>query len=47
MPEINGLDMKKKLRNNPNVCDIPVILLTAKACAEDFVSGLQKGADAY
>lgn len=47
MPEINGLEMMKKLRSNPNVCDIPVILLTAKACVEDFVSGLQKGADAY
>lgn len=47
MPEVDGFEFVKQLKHNPNVCDIPVILLTAKTTVQDRVTGLNRGADAY
>ncbi len=47
MPKINGLDMCKQLKNNLHTSHLPIILLTAKGQEDDFVEGLQTGADDY
>lgn len=47
MPRLNGLEVVKQLRANPEHQAIPVILLTAKATQEDKVAGLDAGADDY
>lgn len=47
MPEMDGFHLCKKLRNNPNVSHIPVILLTARTLDQDQVEGMEAGADAY
>jgi class 3 adenylate cyclase len=47
MPRMNGLEVVKHLRANPEHQGIPVILLTAKATQEDKVAGLDAGADDY
>jgi len=47
MPRMNGLEVVKQLRGNPEHKGIPVILLTAKATQEDKVAGLDAGADDY
>ncbi len=47
MPEINGLDLCRKIKNNLYTSHIPVILLTAKGEVEDYVEGLEQGADDY
>ena len=47
MPRMNGLEVVKQLRANPEQKGIPVILLTAKATQEDKVAGLDAGADDY
>lgn len=47
MPRMNGLEVVKQLRENPQHKGIPVILLTAKATQEDKVAGLDAGADDY
>ena len=47
MPRMNGLEVVKRLRGNPEQRGIPVILLTAKATQEDKVAGLDAGADDY
>lgn len=47
MPEMNGTDMCRKIKQNPTTCDIPVIILTAKTSIEQRVEGLQDGADSY
>jgi class 3 adenylate cyclase len=47
MPRMNGLEVVKRLRENPQHEGIPVILLTAKATQEDKVRGLDAGADDY
>ncbi len=47
MPEMDGITMLRQLKSNPNISDIPVILLTSKAEVSDRMEGLRKGADAY
>ena len=47
MPEMDGLTVLRRLRSAPATANVPVILLTAKALAEDRVKGLNLGADDY
>lgn len=47
MPELNGLDVLKKLKTDPKTSTIPVIFLTAKGTEIDEVIGLELGADDY
>ena len=47
MPEMDGIDLSRKLKHNINVNHIPIILLTAKATPENKIEGLDIGADAY
>ena len=47
MPEKNGYDLCREIKNNNNTCHIPVILLTAKNSQEQIISGYDVGADAY
>lgn len=47
LPDIDGLEILTKLKNNPKAKHIPVILLTAKGAEYDKVKGLDLGADDY
>lgn len=47
LPEVNGLTILSKIRNNPDTSQIPVILLTAKTSEYDKIYGLDSGADDY
>ncbi len=47
MPEMDGMTFCHKVKQNPNLNHIPVILLTAKTREEDNIEGLEMGADAY
>ncbi len=47
MPEINGFEVCKQLKNNPATSGIPVIFLTAKENEIDEILGLEIGADDY
>lgn len=47
MPEMDGLTLCKKLKNNIHLNHIPIILLTARAQEEDTIEALDRGADAY
>lgn len=47
MPEMNGIEVCKTLVNNPSTVNIPIILVTAKAGAEDTKEGLEAGAFDY
>lgn len=47
MPEMDGITLCRKIKQNININHIPIILLTAKSKAEDQIEGLEIGADAY
>lgn len=47
MPDMDGLTLCKKIKENIQTSHIPVILLTAKGEIENRIEGLQVGADSY
>jgi two-component system phosphate regulon response regulator PhoB len=47
LPGINGLEVCRQLRQVPETCEIPIIMLTAKGEEADIVTGLEIGADDY
>ena len=47
MPEMNGYDLCKIIKDDINTCHIPVILLTAMGGIENRIKGLETGADSY
>lgn len=47
MPNLNGIQLLSKVKNDEKVSHIPIILLTAKSTIENQVEGLIAGADAY
>ncbi len=47
MPEMNGLDLCRHIKENIETSHIPVILLTARNSDENAISGYRSGADAY
>src|SRR5688500_4924091 len=47
MPEMDGIDFSKMIKNNIRTSHIPVILLTAKTSLTHHKEGIETGADAY
>jgi two-component system phosphate regulon response regulator PhoB len=47
LPDISGTELCRKIRSDPALADIPVIMLTAKAAEIDRVVGFELGADDY
>ena len=47
MPQMNGYQLCKEIKENLNISHIPVILLTARADSESQILGYKLGADAY
>lgn len=47
MPKIDGIEVCKRLKSDPTLPFMPIILTTAKADSKDVVAGLEAGADEY
>ncbi|MBN2165019.1 MAG: response regulator [Marinilabiliaceae bacterium] len=47
MPEIDGIELCKRIKNDFTTCHIPFIMLSAKNSIEDKLEGLDIGADEY
>lgn len=47
MPEMNGIELCDRLKNDLSTSHIPVILLTAKNDEESTLAGFKSGAEAY
>jgi adenylate cyclase len=47
MPKLDGIEVTRRLKADPSLPFIPVILLTAKADSKDVVAGLDAGGDDY
>ncbi|HPJ24056.1 MAG TPA: response regulator transcription factor [Bacillota bacterium] len=47
LPDVNGIEILKKIRENPKHALIPVMIISAKISEIDRVIGLDSGADDY
>lgn len=47
MPNMNGLELCNKIKNELPTCQIPFILLTARGSDDHRIAGYEAGADAY
>jgi two-component system, sensor histidine kinase ChiS len=47
MPEMDGYEFSKTIRNDEKTSHIPIIMLTAKAGLDPKIEGLEAGIDAY
>src|SRR3954454_19490280 len=47
MPKLDGFEVCRRLKNDPTLPFMPIILVTAKADSKDVVTGLEAGADEY
>ena len=47
MPEMDGYEVCRSLRNDPRTADIPVIFITVQSDADDVIKGFESGAVDY
>ncbi len=47
MPVMDGLTMIHQIKQNKNICHIPIVVLSAKASLDDRLQGLSEGIDDY
>ncbi len=47
LPGMDGLEVTRRLKNNPRTQNIFIVMLTAKGSEADIVTGLELGADDY
>ncbi len=47
LPDMEGIEVCKYIRNDPNLQNMPIIMLTAKSEETDKIIGLEMGADDY
>ncbi|HDQ73116.1 MAG TPA: hybrid sensor histidine kinase/response regulator [Chloroflexi bacterium] len=47
MPRLDGFELTQRIREDPRIADVPVILVTSLDSAEDKAKGIEVGADAY
>lgn len=47
LPDSDGLDICKGIRNEPDLAQVPIIFLTARASETDRIVGLELGANDY
>ena len=47
MPGLDGYQLLKRVRADPRLCGVPVVLLTARGLSDDRIVGYNAGASAY
>jgi len=47
LPEMNGLEVCRRIRREPSTAGIPIIMVTAKASEADFVNAKAAGVNDY
>ena len=47
LPEMDGFEVCRQIKENPETGHIPVIMLTARKNGREFARGREAGADAY
>ncbi len=47
MPDMDGFEVTRRLRADPQTAHIPIVMFTAKTMVDDKVTGFEAGADDY
>ncbi|MDG2021391.1 MAG: response regulator [Phycisphaerales bacterium] len=47
LPDVDGMDVCRKLKSDPSTKSIPIIMVTAKGEDADVISGIEVGAEDY
>jgi serine phosphatase RsbU (regulator of sigma subunit) len=47
MPKMDGLEVCRRIKNNPDLPFMPIIMVTAKTDSKDIIAGLEAGGDEY
>ena len=47
LPKVDGMEICRRIKGDPNLRAIPVIMVTAKGEVDDVVAGLEAGAEDY
>jgi two-component system, chemotaxis family, sensor kinase CheA len=47
MPRMNGFELTRRIKTDPKLAHLPVILVTSLESPEDKAMGIEVGADAY
>lgn len=47
LPSLDGFEVCRRIKENPETSAIPVVMLTARKNSQDHAHGLEAGADAY
>jgi len=47
MPKLDGIEVCRRLKSDPNLPFMPIVLVTARTDTKDVVAGLDAGADEY
>ena len=47
MPEMDGLEMVRHIKEDRNLCHLPIVVLSAKSSLDDRIEGLEQGIDDY
>jgi two-component system, OmpR family, phosphate regulon response regulator PhoB len=47
LPDCSGVEICRKIKADPTVCDIPVLMLTARSAEADRITGFEAGAEDY
>jgi DNA-binding response OmpR family regulator len=47
MPDMDGLEMVRRIKEDPQTKPTPVVFLTAKQTSKDVIAGIQAGARTY
>ena len=47
MPEMDGYEVTRRLRNDPETAGIPILMFTARTQMDDKISGYESGVDDY
>jgi two-component system response regulator len=47
LPKLDGLEVLRRVRSDPHVCSVPVVILTSSKQDKDMVEGYRLGANSY
>lgn len=47
MPNLNGLELTKTIRNSPTINSIPILMVTTRALKQDIIEALQAKVNNY